>query len=154
MVFVVNVIEQIKSIIIKLNAVIALVATKKLVDKDAMVFVSQFVLIMKIGSIIDVYVNQDFILLITSVLNVLKVNFMIFIKESVELSAEQIKFITSILKNVIVLRDSYSSEEFVLNVNLDKLIMNIPKPATQLLVLESMNTTPKQLILVSVNQDT
>jgi len=79
---------------------------------------------MRTGSKEDVFASQATILSITSVLNVLLANSMMFIKESAESNVEPIKSTTSTQENVTVLKDSTLSKVFVLNVNLEKHMIN------------------------------
>lgn len=78
--FAANVTLRLKFTIMITNAVIVLKVTVKQVAKDVMECVFLFVQSMKIGSVIDAFVNQVTILSITSVLNVLKVNSMMCTK--------------------------------------------------------------------------
>jgi len=119
-----SVILKLKFMIRKINVAIVSKATKRLVDKAAMEFAHLFAPLMKTISKEDVFASQATILSITSVLNVLLANSMMFIKESAESNVEPIKSTTSTQENVTALKDSILSKVFVLNVNLEKYMMN------------------------------
>lgn len=81
------------------------------------------------------------------------VNSMISTNVSAGINAVLIRFITSIVENVIVPEDLLSFKELALNALMDILMTNINKNARLMFALESINITVKQLDFVSVNLD-
>ncbi len=137
----------------KINVATVLTATKKQVGNVAMEFAHLFAPLMKIGFKEDVFASQDTILSITSVLNVLQVNSMMFTKESAESNVEPTKSTTLILENAIALKDSTLFKVSALNANLEKFMMTTKENALSVpaKVLTNSTLLPPKHVFVSLN---
>lgn len=96
------------------------------------------------------FVNLDFILSTTTVLDALKVSSMISIKLSAESNAAPIKSTISTVTNVSVLRVTILFRVHVLNVFKENLMMLLLRLAAEFLVKVSMNSSVNLLNNVSV----